>query len=480
MSLTGQIARNTAVQITGKGLSLVATVATIALMTRTLGAAGFGYYTTAFALLQVAFILVDFGLQMTTVTLIADPRRDPAVTLGNVLGLRISTALAMAAVAGGGIWISGYPVLVKQAVSLLTLAFSAAHVTAVLTAVFQQKISMGKAAAAEVAGKLATLLCVVVCAAAGLGLNAMVVATVLGAGLQALLLYVWANRLLQFSWRADFKIWGEIMTATWPLAVTIALNLVYFKMDTVILAAYRSPQEVGWYGAPYRVLELCINLGYLFLGLLLPLLAHAAATGNRVRFSVILQRGFDAMAVAGLPLVVGGAILAEPLMVLVAGPEFANSGPLLSILLVATAIILISAVFGYGVVALGKQRTLIPYYAGNAALAITAYLWAIPKYGAPAAAWLTVGSELIILAVSALVTYRQIQFLPNLRIAGIAALAATMMGVILWWLPAWPVLGRIAIGGGIYLITLRLLGGLPSELLRQIMRSEAGNKTGSQ
>ncbi|TSC76457.1 MAG: heteropolysaccharide repeat-containing protein [Parcubacteria group bacterium Gr01-1014_31] len=472
MSLTAKIARNTVVQLGGKAVGLMATVMTVAIMTRALGAAGYGAYTAAFAFLQVAFILVDLGLQMTTVTLISDARRDPATVFSNIMGLRLTTAVAMAGLAVGGAWLLNYAPDVRQSVMGLAALFVAADLIAVLTGVFQYRLAMARAAMAEIAGKLALLIGVAAAAGLGGGLREMVMATSAAAALHAVLLWVLARGLLPFRVRYDLAVWRDIARTTWPLALTIAFNLVYFKMDTVILSWSWPAADVGRYGAPYRILELCINLGYLFLGLVLPLLTQATAGSDRTRFGHLLQRSFDGIVAVTLPLVVGGALLATPLMVLVAGPEFSASGPLLSILLVATGIILLAAVFGYGIVALGKQRMMLPYYAGNAAVVLVAYLIFIPRYGTLAAAWLTVGSELVILGANLLVMYRVTGFVPRLMIAGKAMLAAAVMASVLMLLPSWPVALLVALGGSIYLLLLRLLGGIPADLIGSMLGRE--------
>lgn len=472
MSLTTQIAKNTATQFIGKGIGMAAMVATVAIMTRTLGTAGFGHYVTALAVLQVAFILVDFGLQMTAVTMIADPRKNPAVMLGNLVGLRLATALGMAAAVSVGVWTTAYPPAVKLAVATLSASFVAVDLIAVLTGLFQFRLRMGSVAVAEMVGKVVQLGLVSWAAAAGGNLQTIIGVIVFSSGLHAGWLWIAARRMLAFQLRFDWHVWRQILTATWPLALTIAFNLIYFKMDTVILSITRSAEEVGWYGAPYRILELGINLGYLFLGLLLPVMSRAAASGETGRMTQLLQRGFDAIAAVALPMLAGGVILSTRLMVLVAGPEFAASGPLLSVLLVATAEILVAAVFGYGIVALGRQRQMIPYFAANAVVSLAAYLWLIPRFGAAAAAWLTVGSELVILASSLLVLHRATGFLPRLAIAGKAAGASAAMAAVLLFTAALPVVISIALGGAVYLLVLRQLGGIPADVVRLILQRD--------
>lgn len=472
MSLTSAIAKHTLIQIVGKAVGLAATVATIALMTRALGPVGYGDYVTAFAFLQVVFITVDLGLQMTASTQLADPKTDVPIMLGNLLSLRVLTAGAAAVVGAGLLWVMPFSPIVKIGGSILTVSFFASDAVAVLTGLFQYRLNMMPVAIAEVASKVLLLVGVAVAVWYGHGLIIMMTATAGASLVQAISLLAVARRATPFRWRLDWLVWRGILRTTWPLAVTIALNLVYFKMDTVILSLTRSPHEVGLYGAPYRVLELCIHLGYLFLGLVLPLLAQAAATQNREHFARLLQRGFDGMAAAAVPLVVGGGMLATPLMALVAGPDFAAAGPLLTILLFATGIIFLAAVFGYAVVALQQQRRLIPWYAGNAALSLTAYWFLIPRFGAAAAAWLTVASELVILFAAALVTYQTTSIFPRLGLAAKALAAVAVMAAAIAVVPAWPVAARLVLGGLVYGAALYGLGGMPRGLLRQIVHHE--------
>ncbi|MEK7167505.1 MAG: oligosaccharide flippase family protein, partial [Patescibacteria group bacterium] len=64
-----------------------------------------------------------------------------------------------------------------------------------------------------------------------------------------------------------------IWSTTWPIALSVAITLIYFRADTLIMSFFRSPEEVGLYGAAYRVLETMIQFPYLIMGSILPLLA---------------------------------------------------------------------------------------------------------------------------------------------------------------------------------------------------------------
>ena len=65
MSLTNKIFKNIAWQIIIRILNILIGVFNLGLIARILGQTGFGFYTTIFAFLQMAMILVDFGLYLT-------------------------------------------------------------------------------------------------------------------------------------------------------------------------------------------------------------------------------------------------------------------------------------------------------------------------------------------------------------------------------------------------------------------------------
>ena len=83
---------------------------------------------------------------------------------------------------------------------------------------------------------------------------------------------------LRLAW--DFVYWRYVWRYTWPLAVTVVLNLIYFKADTLVLSGFKGPAEVGLYGAPYRVLEVLTTFPHMFMSLILPLFTAAWISKN--------------------------------------------------------------------------------------------------------------------------------------------------------------------------------------------------------
>lgn len=468
MSLARKIAHNIIVQFFGKIFGIVFSLLTVGLLTRYLGQTGFGYYTTIFAFLQVFGILVDFGLQMTTVQMISDPKNNETKTLGNILGLRLTSSLIFLGLAPLIALLFPYPPVIKIGLLIMACGVLFSQLTSILIGVFQKYLATQKVALAELSNKL--LMFALIALAIFLKQNILVIIAlaIIPSAVNFFLLFFFAKKYLPLSFSFQLSEWQKIFLKTWPIGLTIALNLVYFKADTIILSIFRSQAEVGIYGAPYRVLEVLINFAYLFLGLLLPLMANFYAIKNIDKLKKILQQGFDALIIFTIPMIFGAYFLGVPTMTLIAGQQFAASGQLLKILIIATGIIFIAALFGYAVVAMEKQKSMIKFYAANAAISLAAYLIFIPAYGYWAAAWLTVLTEFFVLATSFWVIYKNLKFIPDLKIMGKAAFASLIMCLPLYYFPHLNLFSQLGLAIIIYFGTMYLIKGFSQEMVLKI------------
>jgi len=284
------------------------------------------------------------------------------------------------------------------------------------------------------------------------------------------LLFYFARKTISIKFNWNPAIQKLILKTTWPLALTIALNLVYFKGDIFIMSLISTQAEVGLYGAPYRMLEVLINLAYLFLGLILPILAAAAAVADRQKMVSIIQSVFDFLITMIIPMIVGGYFLSVPIMTLLAGNDFAISGQIMSILLLAVGSIFLAGLFGYAIVALGIQKKMIKFYAINAIISVIGYLIFIPRYSYWGAAWMTVFTELFILISAAYMIRKQLQFFPRFQIAQKALVASLAMAAYLFLLGPINLFFALFSATAFYFIILYLIKGFDTRLIAEIIK----------
>lgn len=469
MTLGSKIIKNTGVQLIGRGISTILGVLAVALLARYLGTSGYGEYTIATSFLQFFAIVVDFGLTLTTLTMISevDGTEDGAEErlVANLTTLRIVSSIIFFALAPLLVIFFPYSSDVKTSVAVGAVAYAILSVNQMLVGVFQKYLAMHLAALAEVAGRAALLGAMAYVAWSGGTVVDMVTAMIVANLCQLLFLLLYARRFVAMKLAYDFKVWRKIIARSWPIGVSTILNLVYLKGDIIILSLFRSASEVGLYGAAYKVLDVLTVIPMMFMGLVLPPLTAAWKRADTERVRYFLQRSFDAMFLLGLPLLVGGALVAEPMMRLIGGPEFQVGSSYLSILLIALFAVFLSGLFGHAVVAIGKQRPMIWGYFADAAISLVAYFIFVPIYGATAAAWITVLSEAIIALLTYLMVRRVTQFKPTFRVALKVVLACLLMsGVILVSLNL-PVLITVSLGALVYFAVIYLSGAIPKELL---------------
>jgi O-antigen/teichoic acid export membrane protein len=470
MSLTQKVAQNTIIQFGGKILSIFIGVITISIMARYLGKIGFGQYSTIMAYLQFFGILVDLGLALTVVRLIADPKYEQTKIFNNVFTLRFFSAIIFLGLAPLVIVFFPYDNMVKLGVAVTTLSFFFVSLTQILIGLFQKELRMDKVTISENAGRIILLLLVITFAYLDKGLLWIMTAVVLGSLTTFLFNYLFALRFVKIKFTFDWSIWHKILKLTWPIAISIAFNLVYFKADTLILSLVRSQAEVGIYGAPYRVLEIMTNFVYMFMGIIFPILTLYWAEKNWEKFKDIFQKTFDFLVMMAVPMVFGTLFIAKDLMLLIAGPEFAESGLVLKIIIFATAIIFINSLFGYSIVVINKQRQMVWAYVFVAVVSLIGYFIFIPKYGYLGAAGFTIVAESLIFLFNFIVTTQTTKYIPKFKIFIKVIAASLVMSLFLYLLQGQNVILLIILASIIYLLALYLFKGFSKEFILEIIK----------
>ncbi len=473
MSRTAAIAKNTVVQAVGRTIGTVLGLLTLGVMTRYLGAAGYGAFTTVTSFLQFFGILVDFGLSLTTVAMLSEAGADKDRISSNIFTLRVVSAAAFFALAPAVVLLFPYDGAIKAGVGIAAASFFFLAVNQVLVSVLQKELRMGRSAAAEVLGRLGLFLGAWFVAKEDLGLGWMLAALVFGNLLTAFWNWLLVRKLVRLDWRFDLPVWKDIAERSWPIALSITFNLIYLKGDVIILSLTRAQEEVGVYGAAYKILDVLTVIPIMFMGLVLPLLVKARADGSPQDWNRIMQKAFDFMAVLALPLVAGALVVGRDLMTLFAGEEFADAGPLLVILMIAAAAVFFGSMFGHAVIAVKKQKAMVWGYAADAVLATVLYLALIPRYGATGAAWVTVFAEVFIACATYLMIWKTTRFAPSFRTALRAAVAAFFMAAFVAALPDMHVLLKVVLGAGAFAALALMTRAVTPTALRELMPKRA-------
>ncbi len=463
-------ARNTVIQLFGRVFSTLFGIVALAAVTRYLGQEGFGWYTTVFTFLQFFGILSDFGLTLITAQMLAEPGADEEKLLANLFSFRLILSGIFFGAACLSVWFFPYPAIIKWGVLVLSLSFYATTLQNIFVGFYQKHLKMDKVAWGDAAGRFIILVGYILIVWQKWGLLPILAMSVLANISQFFWLWYAAKRLIHLRWEVNWPVYKEIFKRSWPVAISIAFNLIYLKADTLVLSLARTQQEVGLYGAAYRIIDVLTTVPAMFMGIMLPLLTFAWSVGDRETFKYYFRRAYDTMFLLALPAVFGGVYLAKPLMVFLAGAEFADSGVFLQILLLASVAIFLAAVSAHAVIAVGKQRAIIWWYILDAVLSLAGYIILIPRYGGVAAAWVTVFSEVFIAVATFVTVFKVIGAWPARSIFLKSLLASIVMVAIISFLPSLHVAFLCLIAVVTYFGTLYLTRGITKEMVMEIVK----------
>lgn len=437
MSLANKIFTNTVWQVIIRGSNIFIGIISLGLITRILGTTGFGFYTTIFAFAQMFMVLADLGLYLTLLREISTSKNKDEENkfVNNIFTIRIITAALFLITAPIIIQAFPYAEEVKTNLIYFVISFFFQSLISTLTAVFAKQLAMPKVAITDLINKLVYLGLLGYLFWYGGSLKAVLLGNSFTQAIAFILLWIFINKYIKLKLAWDFSYWQHVFKQTWPLALTVVLNLLYFKADTLILAIYQSPITVALYGAPYRILEALTAFPHMFMGLILPLLTAAWIGKDLVKLRQIWQHTFDFFVIITIGMIGGIWLISKPLMVNLAGAEFASSAAILNVLIVATAIIFFGVLFTYLVVALSAQKKMVKYFLTSALVGLVGYFYFIPKFSYWGAAYMTILVELLITIFAYLVIRRYLKLETKLKVLFNSILA----GVIAWFI-SYPIL----------------------------------------
>lgn len=471
MSISSRtFATNYAVQMVGRALTMVFGLLTIGVLTRALSTAEFGDYTTGFTFLQFFGVIVDFGLTLSLVVMISEKGADEESIVGNLFSMRLLSGAVVFGLAPLAVLAFPYSSTVRDVVLLGSLGYLFMSGATLLVGIFQKHAVMWRAALAETLNRAILLALIVGVTSFGFGVQAIVAVTVLANLIWLVATLLLARRYLRVVPRFDGAVWKEAVRRSWPIALSIAFNLIYLKGDILFLSLFRSSEDVAVYGVAYKVLDVLTALPVMFMGLLLPMLVADWSEGRHEQFRGHMARAFDVFAIITIPIAIGAQAVATPLIELIAGEKYGVSGPLLRLLILSLVAVFFSSLYGHAVVAVNRQRGMIFGYAAAAVVATVGYLTLIPRYGAWGAATVTLVSEILIAVITFVVVRRASGAKPSFTVALKALACAALMYGTLSLLPPIHVLVDVLVGAAVYLASMVAIGGIDIKKIRELTR----------
>jgi O-antigen/teichoic acid export membrane protein len=398
---------NTLVQGVGKVISAATTFFVIILIGRAFGEGGYGEFAKIFALVELFYMVSDFGFNAIVVRQAARRENDTKKLFGNLLGLRFAWSLFWAFFVSfiafllpynplGG---QGFSTMVKLGVLVASLNILSQGFLTSANSIFQLKLRYDQSVLALFLGSVVKLLLVFLFVQIGLPILMIVFALVLSEAIVALSALFLVARLIG-PWRILFDLltWKKIFSLSFPIGLALVFNLIYFRSDILILSFFRSSAEVGNYSLAYRFFESSLVVPIFFANALYPVLIKSHALSlDKFKRTIIFS--FLTMIFCSILVFILLFVAVPPVIGFFFHGGFQDSIFALRILILGLPFFYTSAIFMWTIVILDRQKALSFIFGGAAFLNIILNLIFIPHFGYRAAALITVISEGLVLAL---------------------------------------------------------------------------------
>ncbi|MGB2868535.1 MAG: flippase [Bacteroidota bacterium] len=361
----------------------------VAYLARTIGLYGFGALSLALTVLSYVIMVSSGGLHVLGTREIA--RMDSPTLVGEILGVRLVNSLAAFAI----LFAVCYFVLRDDVVArLILITCSAAFFQSLfLEWYFQGKEEMVVFSRARTASALLYLLVLVVFVRSVNDLMLAAVAGPVGDMLAAVLMWkAYERRQGPLRISLTPARWVSLMKQAFPMGSGFVLAHVSINLPPIILGILFTASEVGIFSAASKLVFFLLMIDRIVATLLLPASVRLR-TESVEALSSTLTTAMKWIILLGLPLSLGGMVLASKLFEIIFGGAFADSALVFRVMVWYFFLTMLHSVYMTGLLALRKEKEFGKVMAVSAAVYTVLCVVLTRWFGAPGAALGVVLSE---------------------------------------------------------------------------------------
>ena len=395
-------------------------------LARYLGSFQFGKFTfaTSFALLFIT--LSDLGITTLTIREIARNKAMGPEYVGSSATLKVGLSILVFLIIAISLSILGVSSDTKIAACLIGACIIFRNMGGFFGAVFQAYEEMKYVTISDITQKIFLLIVCLLLLHEGYGLIPISLAYFFSGTLYCLFnigLVHW--KFLKPRYRIDKRFWGEQIREALPLTFVAVISMVYYNIDIVMLGKMKGQEIAGWYGASYHLFFALSTLSGAFLSAAFPVMSRFFEEAEELLIKAY-QKSFKVMIGVGIPVAVGGFLLAEKIILFLFGPQYQKSVSILKIFCFLIIFSYLNGLAGYFLTSINRQTLTAKIIAVTTAINVSLNFILIPRYSYIGAAFATVASEVLFFVFFFLTTAKEFRYLPLREIAKSSVSSAIM------------------------------------------------------
>lgn len=356
MTFSGRtIAKNAGVLLVSQLITWGLTFLLTIFQPRYLGPGGVGQLQLAWSLWAIVAVIAALGTDTLVTREIARAPEKLNELISTAMVIRglifLVGALGMAVY----VWLAGYPPGTVRVIWIIGLASLVAQLTGTYEAGLKGLERMEYTSLAAVTSSaILSILCIALLL---LGYGVMPIAGIgiLANAASLAILYYFLRRRFSFQLCIHWELVRPLLRTSLPYFLVTAGIVLYHQVDTVIISLLVDEETIGWYGAANRLYGTLLFLPNVFITALFPALNRAYAESHRIS-QKLAQKSLDLLILVSVPIGLGMMAIANPLVVLLFGPAFTNSGPVLAVRGILLILTYVNMLLGLLLISIDRQK----------------------------------------------------------------------------------------------------------------------------
>ncbi len=392
-----KIAKNTLYQSIAKLFSSFIGFLITIIIARSFGVLGYGDFIKITSFVAPFYLFVDFGLNAFYLQL-----KKEEENYSRFFSLRLFLALLVFILINLiNIFLPynefnniGYSPVVKFGIFLFSISLFSQAIIYSSSAIFQKRLKYFYYMLSILLGSAVNLVLVLFFTKMQGSITYVILAFVISGILTALFTILFAREKIS-SLKLNIQFSKKLIGLSFPLALMLIFNLVYFRIDAIILTFLKSTKDVGVYGLSFKFFDFLIALPLFLSNSLYPILLQNQK--NLRKLKLIIKNYSFVFIFSGIFLIIPFWFLS--LLFSFINKDFLEAVLPFRILLFSLPFFFISSFFQWVLIAFKKQKFLMFVYLLTSLLNILLNLIFIPKYSYLASATITIISEALIVLI---------------------------------------------------------------------------------
>ncbi|MFV9503985.1 MAG: flippase [Oscillochloridaceae bacterium umkhey_bin13] len=473
------IAKNASVMLVSQVVTWSLTLVFSIVLRRFLGPEGSGHIVIANSIWLIIGVFIGFGMDMFLTKEIARNPKRAADLLGTSYAIRTGFYIVgIAIVLAYSQWI-GYSTETMILIQVVGVAALFNQLAGASRAALQGFETMEYISLGEISSKVVNMLLGI--GVLLMGWRELAIAWVMVAA--ALVMFVLQTFFLirrhRLRTQVDPAMMRPMLLSSLPYMATVFGMIAYSELSVLTISMQVSVMEVGWYGAAMQIFGTMLFGTVVFSTVTFPAMARSHIE-NPARMPEVLRQNLALILLLSVPIGFGLMSIAQPLMLLLFGPEFAPSGQILQVLGLVLIFMYLNVLFGQYFNSIDRQHVWTAVVIISAVMIVPLNLLLVPWGSA------TFGLGALGGAVSLLMTQVG-QFLAGwllapkgtLNLASIRQMVLVFLAGMLMALSVWPfrdllLIVPILVGALSYPLVIFLFRVISPEqkaLLREVLQS---------